>query len=382
MKLAVEAGGYTAGEADQLRRDIAAWRSRGRIEEHRERLVGRMIERGIPRDFAERVFDQIRGFGEYGFPESHAASFALLSYVTAWLKCHHHAAFTCALLNAWPMGFYQPSTLVEDAKRHGVDVRPIDVTRSAWVCTLEPAEGGLRSPHRWAVRMGLRFVSGLGKREQALLDAAPAPYADLSDFVRRTGLGKRALLALCEAGAFDGLGLDRRRALWAVRGLLSNERHGFDLAPPCAPGDLPPFAALSSAEHVRWDYRSSRHSVRGHPIARLRTDLRQRGVVDASTLNQLPNGQRVTYVGMVICRQRPQTASGVTFMTLEDETGLVNLVVWRPVYDRFEVIAKTSTALEVEGRIQSEHGVVHLVAERLSDPKLPQDGGPRSRDFH
>ncbi|GAB5546760.1 MAG: error-prone DNA polymerase [Sandaracinaceae bacterium] len=382
MKLAVEAAGYTPGEADQLRRDIAAWRSRGRIDEHEQKLVHQMVSRGIPRDFAERVFSQIRGFGEYGFPESHAASFALLSYVTAWLKCHHHAAFTCALLNAWPMGFYQPSTLVEDAKRHGVEVRPIDVHDSGWDCSLERAPRG-----DLAVRMGLRYVKGLGERERARLEAVPGPYADLADFARRTKLGKKPLLALAQAGAFGAFGLDRRRAIWAVRGVLSTERDGLDLAPPVAPDALPRFARLSAAQEVSWDYAHSLHSARGHPMARLRAALRERGVPDARSLNRVEAGGRrkVTYVGMVICRQRPQTATGVTFMTLEDETGLVNLVVWRQVYEHHETVAKTAALIEVDGYLQEEQGVVHLIAERLREPRFDvgeRGAAPRSRDFH
>ncbi|MBX3268722.1 MAG: error-prone DNA polymerase [Sandaracinaceae bacterium] len=379
MKLAVEAAGYTPGEADQLRRDIAAWRSRGRIDEHEERLVGRMIARGIPRDFAERVFSQIRGFGEYGFPESHAASFALLSYVTAWLKCHHHDKFTCALLNAWPMGFYQPSTLVEDARRHGVEVLPIDVNESAWECTLERSGGG---PHGHAVRMGLRFVKGLGERERARLEAAPPPYADLADFARRAALGKRALEALARAGALRRFGLDRRDALWAVRGLSAHAKDALDLAPRDAPEAR--FRPLVGHEEVSWDYAASLHSARGHPMARLRPALRARGVPDAATLNAMAGRRRVTYVGMVICRQRPGTASGVTFMTLEDETGFVNLVVWRDVFERYAMVARGAAVIEVEGALQREHGVVHLVAERFAVPRLgaPTGETPRSRNFH
>ncbi len=385
MKLAVAAAGYTPGESDQLRRDMAAWRSRGRIEEHEQKLVGRMTARGIPRDFAERVFSQIKGFGEYGFPESHAASFALLSYVTSWLKCHHHDKFTCAILNAWPMGFYQPSTLVEDARRHGVQVRPVDVRESEWECTLEPATEG---PHPHAIRMGLRFVHGLGERERERLERAPPPYADLASFARRTGLGKRPLLALAEAGAFECFGHDRRGSLWAIRGLLAHDRRGLDLAPSAAPGAGPRFSRLEASEEVSWDYRTSLHSTRGHPMTRLREELNDRRVPDAATLNRMPAGRRVTYVGMVICRQRPGTASGVTFMTLEDETGLVNLVVWRQVFDRHETIAKTAAILEIEGKIQSEHGVVHLIADHLAEPTLSsgrrsgEHALPRSRDFH
>lgn len=380
MKLAIEAAGYTPGEADQLRRDMATWRSRGRLEEHEARLVGRMIERGIPREFAERVFSQIRGFGEYGFPESHAASFALLSYVSAWLKCHHHAAFTCALLNAWPMGFYQPSTLVEDAKRHGVLVRPIDVNASEWRCTLEPDP---KSAGGYAIRMGLRYVKGLGEREREALEGRTEAYRDLADFARRTQLGKRALLALAEAGAFASFGLDRRRALWAVRGLFSTDPEGLELAPSVAPEALPRFRPLTRSDAVNWDYRASRHSAHGHPMERLRPELSRRRIPDARTVNTLPSGRRITYVGLVICRQRPRTESGVTFMTLEDETGFVNLVVWRPVFERYQIVAKSAALLEVRGRLETEQGVTHLIADELRDPRLPEDlGRPRSRDFH
>ncbi|MCA9608961.1 MAG: error-prone DNA polymerase, partial [Myxococcales bacterium] len=318
-------------------------------------------------------------FGEYGFPESHAASFALLSYVTAWLKRHHHDEFTCALLNAWPMGFYQPSTLVEDAKRHGVEVRAVDVQRSAWECTLERVGG----PHGHAVRMGLRFVKGLGERVRERLEAGPPPYADLADFARRTGLGKRPLIALAEAGAFESLGHDRRRALWAIRGLLAHDRAGLDLAPPTAPETLPRFRVLGDHEEVSWDYATSLHSTRGHPMMRLRPTLARRGVPDARTLNRMPARRRVTYVGMVICRQRPGTATGVTFMTLEDETGFVNLVIWADVFERHEAVARTAAVLEVDGELQSEHGVVHLIATALREPRVRDLGEvPRSRDFH
>ena len=242
---------------------------------------------------------------------------------------------------------------------------------------------GAEASGRWAIRMGLCFVKGLGETERAQIESAPPPYADLADFARRTRLGKRALLALAEAGAFAPFGLDRRRALWAVRGLMSTDRDGLDLAPPTAPAALPRFAPLSGADEVSWDYRASLHSARGHPMARMREALNARRLPDARTLTRLPSGRRVTYVGIVICRQRPQTETGVTFMTLEDETGFVNLVVWRPVYEKHETVAKTAVMLEVRGHLQTEQGVTHLIADELRDPRLPDDPGrPRSRDFH
>ncbi|MGF1467589.1 MAG: error-prone DNA polymerase [Sandaracinaceae bacterium] len=391
MKLAVLAAGYSAGEADQLRRDMAAWRSTGRMEAHRERIITRMIAHGIEEEFAERVFNQIRGFGEYGFPESHAASFALLSYVTSWLKCHHHAAFTCALLNAWPMGFYQPSTLVEDAKRHDVEVRPIDIRRSAWDCTLEdasPTTDGAPRRHRWAVRMGLRYVKGLGERERERLEGLGPGVDGLAELVARSGLSQRALLALASAGAFGSFGLDRRQALWEIRGLCTQRGRPLVRSEDTAPSARPSFPALDDHDEVSWDYRASLHSTRGHPMGRLRDALDARRLPDAQTIWSLPHGRRTTYVGMVICRQRPMTATGVTFLTLEDETGYVNVIVWRPVFERFETIVKTAAVLEVRGQIQTDQGVTNLIAERLAEPRghVPRPRAatdvPRSRNFH
>lgn len=374
MKLAVEAAGYTPGEADQLRRDMAAWRKSGRIEKHRTRMIPRMIAQGIPEEFADRVFSQIRGFGEYGFPESHAASFALLAYVTAWLRCHHHEAFTCAILNSQPMGFYTPATLVEDAKRHGVEVRPIDVNKSRWDCTLE--ENGSSS---FAVRMGLRYVKGLGAIERERLEAAEPPYPNLATFVRRTRLNKKALHALAEAGAYECFGLNRRDAIWQVRSLSRFTRDSLPLEPASSQVS---FASLVEDDKVIWDYRSSHHSTRGHPMRGLRHTLRSRGIPDAVTIQRGAHGDELEYVGMVICRQRPGTASGVTFFTLEDETGFVNVVVWKQVFDRHAAAAKTAALLGVTGEIQRADGVVHLIASSLWVPDVVlAERAHRSRDF-
>ncbi|HEX5052629.1 MAG TPA: error-prone DNA polymerase [Planctomycetota bacterium] len=375
MKIAVLAGGYTPGEADQLRRDMAAWRSQGCIERHREKLIGRMVQNGIPAEFAERVFSQILGFGEYGFPESHAASFALITYVTAWLRRHHPAAFTCGLLNAQPMGFYSPATIVDDGKRHGIAVRPIDVRYSRWPCTLERDDetGDL------AVRMGCRYVKGLGVRERDLLAAARGPFVDFDDFVGRSRLGPPALVKLAEAGAFESFGLSRRDALWAAR----NAPPPPASLPMSEPEDRPHFAPLTAAEHVQWDYRRSHHSTRGHPLRSLRPELDRLGLPTAEALNRFADGRRARYVGLVICRQQPGTASGVTFYTLEDETGFVNLVVWRQVFERFVVLARTAVLLGVGGRIQSEGAVVHLVADELWAPELAfASEGTATRSFH
>jgi error-prone DNA polymerase len=332
-----------------------------------------MVHKGIPLDFAERVFHQIEGFGEYGFPESHAASFALLAYVTAWLKCHHPAVFLCGMLNAQPMGFYSPSTLVEDARRHGVEVRPICVRHSRWDCTLEPVSGS------HAVRMGLRYVKGLGERERERLEALREPWDSIESFVRTTRLDRTKLVRLAEAGAFEGFGVSRRDAIWRVRGLADHARDPLPLAPaPSAVG----FAPLEPGQPVEWDYRTSGHSARGHPMAALRDRLRARGVPPARAVNALPDGHRLEYVGMVICRQRPGTASGVTFFTLEDETGFVNVVVWRDVFERHAFVGKTAKLLGARGRLQVAEGVTHLVAEQLFVPELTAETTPPSRDFH
>ncbi len=373
MKLAIVAAGYSPEEADQLRRDMAAWRRSGRIEAHRERLISRMIKKGIPQDFAERVYSQIQGFGEYGFPESHAASFALLAYVTSWLRCHHPAAFTCALLNSQPMGFYSPASLVEDAKRHRIDVRPIDVQQSAWDCTLEPSQP------KPAIRMGLRYVKGLKTRDRDAMTQSPAPYADLADFVTRTRLSKRSLVALGEAGALDGFGTPRRDAIWKVRALAQNVS---DTMPWQSPSTAQ-FRSLSSPEEVLWDYRASHHSPRGHLMERFRPLLEARRLPHARALSAMRDATKVEYVGLVICRQRPGTASGVTFFTLEDETGFVNLVVWRDVFERFATVAKTQAILGVAGTLQVAEGVTHLVAKRLwAPPWVGEEVTTRSRDFH
>ncbi len=378
MRLAMIAADYTPGEADQLRRDMAAWRGPGRIERHRERLISRMQAKGIAPQFAERVFSQIRGFGEYGFPEAHAASFALIAYATAWLKCHYPAEFTCALLNAQPMGFYAPATIVEDAKRHDIIVRPIDAQTSGWDCTLEPCQ---QSTGGFAVRMGLRYVKGLGEGEGDRIERARciAPFASLADFARRTELDNGTLAALAEASAFEGFGLDRRTALWEA---LGSETWMTPL-PTVVQESSPAFTPLGAVEEIAWDYRRTDHSPRGHPLAPLREVLKVQGLPDARTVASMRHGSRVRHAGLVICRQRPGTAGGVTFMTLEDETGFVNVVLWPNVFKRHATLAKTARFLGVTGTLQAEQGVVHLIAERLWHPHLHADlATAPSRDFH
>ncbi|MXZ72024.1 MAG: DNA polymerase III subunit alpha, partial [Acidobacteria bacterium] len=394
MRLAMVAADYTPGEADQLRRDMGAWRQRGRIERHRERLVSRMAAKGIAPEFAERVFEQIRGFGEYGFPESHAASFALIAYGAAWLRCHYPDVFTCALLNAQPMGFYTPATIVDDAIRHGVEVRPVDVTASEWDCTLEaaastgapasrPVRQSAAAAPRYAVRMGFRYVKGISeKRDFAPLARARAahPLTSMADVARRARLDEAALRRLAEAGAFAPFEKARRAALWEARGLAATPATPLRVIPN---ETTPAFDPLNELETIGWDYAANGHSTAGHPLAPLRGTLAAQQLPDACTVATMGDGQEVRYAGLVICRQRPATASGVTFMTLEDETGFVNLVIWKRVFERYAVLAKTATFLGVTGRLQATDGVVHIVADTLWAPRLeasPASAG--SRDFH
>jgi len=384
------AADYTPGEADQLRRDMAAWRRSGRLERHREKLITRMRAKGIEPEFAERVFEQIRGFGDYGFPESHAASFALIAYVSAWLKRHYLDAFTCALLNSQPMGFYSPATLVDDAKRHGLIVLPVCVVQSEWNCTLVAAPSslrtlGLRNPgdtgvRSFALRMGLRYVKGLAEREAERFVAARGERAfdSVEDFVQRTGCDDRMRTRLSEAGAFESIEPGRRDALWQARGAMAP----IPIALDAAEGTVE-FRALTELETVAWDYEATGHSPRGHPLGAMRERLAAFGLPDARTVAAMPNGRRVRYAGLVIVRQRPGTAKGVVFMTMEDETGFVNVVLWQNVFERYALLAKTTSFLGVTGKIQRESNVVHVVAESLWEPELLRPAAnARSRDFH
>jgi error-prone DNA polymerase len=379
IRLAVVAADYTPGEADQLRRDMAAWRRAGRIERHHERLVRRMTAKGIEPEFAERVFEQIRGFGEYGFPESHAASFALIAYATAWMRCHYPEVFICALLNAQPMGFYSASTLVGDAKRNDVEIRPVDVLVSNWDCTLETTTARGKRP--FALRMGARYVKSLAEAEWERIEAARAArrFTSVEDLVEHTELNEKTLSRLAETGALEGLERNRRDALWAVRGAARTPRPDMALEmQEAAPG----FEELDAFETIAWDIATTRHSPRGHPLGPLREELRARRLPDAASVRAMPDGRRVRYAGMVICRQRPGTASGVMFMTLEDETGFVNVVAWSKVYEEHQVLIKTSHFIGVTGKLQVKDDVVHLIADSFWKPPLlarPASGG--SHDF-
>ncbi|HEV2440869.1 MAG TPA: error-prone DNA polymerase [bacterium] len=314
---------------------------------------------------------------------SHASSFALIAYASGYLKCHHHPEFTCGLLNAQPMGFYAPSTIVDDAKRHGVEVRPIDVTASDWDCTLEArAPGPIASPWSHAVRMGLRYVKGLAEDDgRRLVEVRTAePFRTLDDLIRRAGLDAGSLVELAESGAFEALGVDRRTALWDARALARRR----DITLPVQVREPSPlFDGLSVSEEIAWDYRASSHSTRGHPLSPMRAALREAGLPDARAVAAMRDGARVRYAGVVICRQTPGTASGVTFMTLEDERGFVNLVVWPAVMDEFARLVRTAVFLGVTGRIQRQHEIVHVIAREFWRPRLhaPRVPDVASRDF-
>ena len=387
MKLAVLAADYTPGEADQLRRDMAAWRKAGRMEKHREKLISRMIGKGIAPEFAEQVYKQIQGFGEYGFPESHAASFALIAYSTAWLKCYYPAVFSCALLNAWPMGFYSPATLVEDAKRHGITFLPVDVMRSAWECTLVP--GPEKDSERvFAVRMGLRFVKGLGEEDyRRIVRGRSLGPAGLSDFVRVTKLSENSLTSLAQCGALACFGGNRRSSLWDVMGVRRRMQKdcndGVSGSERLRDEEMSQeFAYLKDFEAVSWDHETSGHSTLGHPLEPFRDEIRALGLPDARELAGGKDGTVVSYAGLVICRQRPGTANGVMFMTLEDETGFVNLVVWERVFQSFRKLLLMSSFLGITGRLQSRDGVVNVVVDRCwNPPRLSSAASVKSRDF-
>ena len=380
MKIAIEAAEFSPKEANELRKAMATFRSRGTIELLQEKMVGRMIRRGYDEDFARRCFDQIKGFGEYGFPESHAASFALLVYVSSWLKCHYPGAFGAALLNSQPMGFYAPAQLVRDMREHHVDVRPPDVNFSSWDNTLEPAAGryGLPDqappqegdgPVRWAVRLGLRQIGGF--REEAalrLVAARDAPYRDLKELQEKAGLTAAHVRRLAEADAMRSMFLDRRQALWDAKGLrdapdlpLFRETRDEGTERPVA---LPP---MPVTEQVVADYQTLRLSLKAHPMSFLRKSMRKQGFIACEDLRGARAWSRIKLGGVVLIRQRPGSAKGVCFITLEDETGVANLVVWPKVMEQFRKVVMQSRLLVVEGQIQRDAEIVHVVAERLID---------------
>ncbi|WP_410216969.1 error-prone DNA polymerase [Paracoccus sp. (in: a-proteobacteria)] len=372
MQIAVVAAGFTPAEADRLRRSLSTFKRMGTIGSFRERFVSGILARGYDADFAERCFAQIEGFGSYGFPESHAASFARLVYVSAWLKCHHQAIFTCALLNSQPMGFYAPAQLVRDARDHGIEVRPVSVNHSEWDCTIEP-----RSDGELAIRLGLRQIKSLRAEDAAWIVAARANgYPNVESLWRRAGVPPATLERLADGDAFAALGLTRRDALWAARALAMPKPlplFGAEGEGIIEPAVILPRMTLS--QEVIEDYLSLRLSLRAHPLELLRP-----GLPESLPHDRLPgvHGRR-TITGLVITRQRPGTASGVIFLTLEDETGVANVVVWKTVYETFRKAVVTGRLLRVTGRIQRDGTVLHLIAERIEDlsPLLTTLGRPR-----
>ncbi|MFO0989725.1 MAG: error-prone DNA polymerase [Alphaproteobacteria bacterium] len=364
MKIAIVAAGFTPSEADKLRRAMATFRRSGTIGYFRDKMIGGMLERGYERGFAERCFQQIEGFAEYGFPESHAASFALLVYVSAWMKCHYPAVFAAALLNSQPMGFYAPAQIVRDARDHGVEVRPVDVNRSGWDNTLEPGA------HGFALRLGFRQVKGLGEEPMKRLVAARGNgFPDPRTVWRRTGLAPKTLERLAEADAFASMGLTRREALWAVRILGPAPLPLFAAAQEDEQSNDPPAAlpAMTLGEEIVEDYTSIHLSLRAHPLELLRPELEPRRVTPNTALSAVADGRRVTVAGLVIVRQRPGTAKGVIFMTLEDEAAICNVIVWPHVFERLRPIVMGARLVLVKGTLQREGIVTHVVADDLED---------------
>jgi len=410
MQLAMVAAGFSGGEADGLRRAMAAWKRKGGLEHYREKLVTGMLDRGYEPSFAEQLFNQIKGFGDYGFPESHSASFALIAYVSSWLKCYHPAAFCCALLNSQPMGFYAPAQLIKDAQRHGVEVLPAEVNESVVGCSLEAsdtveASKAIESPDssEWSkrsrvqgaaqsqrLRIGFNLVKGLSAQAAvAIVEARRGgAYDSIQDLVFRTGIDRRDLEALAAADALRGLAGDRHRAFWHAAGVItaqgyavSHSRAGSlayadrpiaDLFDDAASGDsdfglgvMLPLA--SESQNVAGDYAATGFTLRRHPLALLREHLDCFGVNSSAQLGKLGNDQATKVAGLVTCRQRPMTASGVTFLTLEDEAGHMNVVVWPALGERLRPILRQAMLIGVVGRVQESEGVIHVIADNLVD---------------
>ena len=367
MKIAIVAAGFTPSEADGLRRAMATFRRLGTINNYRDKMIQGMIDRNYDPDFAERCFKQIKGFGDYGFPESHAASFALLVYVSSWLKCHYPATFACALLNSQPMGFYAPAQIVRDAREHGVTVQPIDINFSDWDCTLEQNGGEVPS-----LRLGFRQIKGLKKTAintllQARKTGNARPFSSLEDLWLRSKLQPTVLESLVKADVCSSIGLSRRQALWEVRRINPNQlplfiESGENIAEPTV--KLP---IMKQGEEVTRDYEAIRLSLKNHPLELLRSQLDAEGIIPASQLKKTKNGQSVSTAGLIITRQRPSTASGIIFTTLEDETGVTNVIIWPKLFEKYRKETLTSRLLCVTGELQREGLVAHLIAKKLVD---------------
>jgi error-prone DNA polymerase len=399
MRLAIVAAGFTPGEADQLRRSMAAWKRKGTINKYRDKFRAGLLANGFPPEFAEQIYEQIKGFGEYGFPESHAASFALLAYVSAWLKRWYPAAFTASIINSLPMGFYEPAQLIYDARNHGVAIRPIDVNHSEWDCTLEkphhersdwwgsdaahPLTPGPSPEGRGEeIRLGFRLIKGLSATiaERIVAARKDAPFRSILDISRRAQVSKALLARLAAADAFGSLGLDRRAALWKALAI------GEDLPLfACLEDDeteAPNLPPLSAGQQVSADYHATGLSLKAHPLSLIRADLDQLNVVPAAKLVELRDKASVRIAGLVLVRQRPPTANGTVFLSLEDETGLLNVIVWKRTWERFRKIAKDAVALYIEGKIERADKVIHVCPTHIDDLSRALQGiASRSRDF-
>ena len=362
MRVAIVGAGFTPDEADQLRRSMATFKQTGGVSEFRDRMINGMVDNGYPLEFAERTFKQIEGFGSYGFPESHAASFALIAYASSWVKRHHPDVFCAALLNAQPMGFYAPAQIVRDARAHKVTVRPVCVNASRWDCTLELEAG----PYL-AVRLGFRMVKGLAEDMAATIMARRGQgYASVEDVWRRAAVPVAALQRLAEADAFAGLGVDRRQALWAIRGLGEPPLPLLRAAPTRTEAAVP-LRPMTEGHDVVEDYQTTGLTLRKHPVHFLRTALRQRGMVTCESLAAMPERERVVVPGIVLVRQRPGSAHGVMFITIEDETGIANLVLWPDLFEKQRRLVLSAGMIACRGRVQRDGEVIHVVVEHLTD---------------
>jgi error-prone DNA polymerase len=358
MEIAIVAAGFTPAEADGLRRSMATFKAKGKVSDWEVKLVAGMMAKGYQEDFARRVFRQLEGFGSYGFPESHAASFALLVYISSYIKCYYPDVFAAALLNSMPMGFYQPAQIVIDARKHGVEVRPVDINHSYWDNTLEERSGSYN-----ALRLGFRQIKGLFSEDMELLMAArhkPFPYVhSLLD----AGVSMTALEKLADADAFRSIGLDRRQALWEVSSLSDSPVGMFEGQPSESAGELQlELPLLTDAEHVIEDYATTGLSLKAHPVSFVRPQLDSLRVVPTAHLAKMTNGDQVAVAGLITVRQRPGTAKGVIFVTIEDETGFANLVIWGTVFEKYHRDIVQARLLMVQGKVQIEGEVIHVVA--------------------
>ena len=415
MQVAIVCAGFTPGEADALRRSMATFKFTGGVSHFRDKMIAGMLERGYTREFSEQTFSRIEGFGSYGFPESHAASFALIAYASAWLKCHHPDVFCCALLNAQPMGFYAPAQIVRDAELHGVEILPVCINTSVWDCMLEeghgwsppppPRHGPARPGHlprqcvgsggpdkpghdveghdepghdvggeqhrhneKYAVRLGFRMVKGLAaSHADAIIAVRTVPYKTIPDLHRRATVPVAALERLAEADSFRALNLDRRQAVWAIRGLSDNRLPLFDHAGSDTNEPAVLLPAMTEGRQVVEDYRSVGLSLRDHPVSFLRATLTERRITTCADLAGKRDGSRLTVAGIVLVRQRPGSARGVLFVTIEDETGHANLIVWPSVFEKQRRVLLSATMLACRGKLQKESGVIHVVADEITD---------------